>query len=211
MGFLCHQCIFSAWKISLNNSSSCGILSKRYLSWHVKNQGRIKAWFSQAWICCQSPVEPARPRFRIKEEEHHSLEQVQQDEMESINNQLKKEILETKKRLGLEEKPVQPRKELLQTDNVEEVSLGSTLVASIIAGLLAVLFDMFAFKVYNYFGTHPTSQTDMYIIARLSSVIRLVLVGFSTLAGGIVSIVAFGLILLFLQTSLKRLMDLLST
>ncbi|GJD08776.1 hypothetical protein Gasu2_30630 [Galdieria sulphuraria] len=211
MGFLCHNCIVSAWNISLLNSSTCARLSKSFRSWQIRHQTRIKTCFPKQWVCCQSPVDPVRPRFRIREEEDSSPKQLQEDEIESINSQLKKEIEETRRRLGLEEKSGKPRKELLETDKVEDVSLWNVLIASVIASLLAVSLDMFALKVYSYVGSHPRSQTDMYIVERLSGVIRLVLVGFSSLAGGIVSIVALGLCLLFLQTSLKKLMGLFSS
>jgi hypothetical protein len=207
----CQHCISS----SRNTCFLCSSFLRAVL-WKSKRKSccrqhsRRTASFWRRWACCQSPIEPAKPRFRIKEEDNSGKQEPQQDEIESINDQLKREILETRKRLGIEAKPVQVRKEVLEDENVEHMSVWNTLVASSIASLLAVFLDMFAWKVYSYVGTHPTSQTDMYIVQRLSGAIRLVLVGFSTLAAGLVSLVALGLILLLLQTSIRRLLELFS-
>lgn len=200
---LCYQYIVSRWT-TLQYSCTHTTSPATVHFYPFRYNRQTKPWFSRRWVCCQFPLEPTKPRFRIKEEDN-SREQREQDEIESINDQLRREILETKKRLGIREIPLQTK--LSDTEDSGDVSLWNTFIASVVASLLAVLLDLFAWKVYNYIGTHPASETDMYIVQRLSVVIRLVLIGFSTLAGGIVSTVALGLILLLLQTSFKRLME----
>eukprot|EP00871_Galdieria_phlegrea_P003757 jgi/Galph1/4382/GphlegSOOS_G3096.1 len=156
------------------------------------------------FACCQSSQDGPLVRFRIKEDEKMAFSIQEEKKVQSINDKLKKEIEETKRKLGIQERQLE-NAEVSQNLSVEDLSLTSCFVASTLASLLALVLIGFAHNVFSYYESHPVVNSDVYVVQRLSAVMRTVLIGFSTLAAGLVSVTALGLILLSLQVTFNKL------
>jgi hypothetical protein len=118
----------------------------------------------------------------------------QQPERSSVNQQLLAEIR------ALQPEPVAPAPERKAVD-LNGILPQNLLIGAVSYGVFAALAWQFTGATAEYFAEHPMDSA-FYVVARLSGVARVVVVGMGALGTGVASIAAAGQLALAVQVAL---------
>lgn len=159
------------------------------------------AHVSGRWTC------RVRPGFRSGDEDDEPVRSLTSEVAPSEqvprtpNERALDQVRESMKRLGVSEEdsiaPPPPRKPI----DISNVNPLAALSGGIGAAAIAfVLWNMLQISA-NFFITHPY-ESDFYVVARISAVVRTTIVGVLALASGISGVTSVGLTLLAGRTTI---------
>lgn len=155
----------------------------------------------------RSPQEPTKPRF-LRDADDPSTqtqtsffpEKPQQQAPQTPNERVLQQVRDTMQRLGVEELPETPSSPSFSPIDISGVNPLSALLGAFGAAIISYATWSALGYIAFFFASHPLDD-QIYVIQRLSAVVRTGLVCLFALGSGISGVTSIGLFLLFGRTA----------
>ncbi|PXF46640.1 hypothetical protein BWQ96_03629 [Gracilariopsis chorda] len=153
------------------------------------------------------PQEPTKPRF-LRDADDPSIqtqtsffpEKSQQQTSQTPNKRVLQQVRDTMQRLGVEEHPQTPSPRPFSPIDISSVNPFSPLVGAFGAAFISYAVWSALGYIAFFFASHPLDD-QIYVVQRLSAVVRTGLVCLFALGSGISGVTSLGLFLLFGRTA----------
>lgn len=100
--------------------------------------------------------------------------------------------------------PTQKSNSSVTETNTNPPSILSCITGSIVAAIMAIASYFINSSIAQYFVDRPIHSSN-YLVVNITSAVRTLIIGISTLATGVFSLIALGLLALAIQVTIQQL------